>query len=143
MSDPIDNAAERATAAIKALADAGHRQANEHAHALDLLRAQVESLRAINAGLRERIEVLEHRVSHTAEVLAMPVDTEAPREVVLGVFDGLRTMTHHSTDRRAVRHYPSDNHGWRRQPGIDNGDKGPVWLNEDEARTWVLDGVLP
>jgi prefoldin subunit 5 len=77
MSDPLQTAQDRATAAIKALADAGHRQANYHAHALDLLRAQVESLRAINAGLRERIEVLEHRVSHTAEVLA-PIDTDAP-----------------------------------------------------------------
>jgi hypothetical protein len=37
----------------------------------------VESLRAINANLRERIEVLEHRCAHGAEVLAMPVDTEA------------------------------------------------------------------
>ena len=138
MPDPIQTAHDRAQAAIKALADAGHRAANEHAHALDLLRAQVESLRAINAGLRQRIEVLER-----SPVAVQPVDTEAPREVVRGVFDGLRTMTHHGTDRRAVLHYPSDNHGWRRQPGIDNGDKGPVWLNEDEARTWVLDGVLP
>jgi hypothetical protein len=74
MPNPIDNAYDRAQAAIKALADAGHRAAHEHAFAVDLLRAQVESLRAINAGLRERIEVLEHRCAHGAEVLAMPVD---------------------------------------------------------------------
>jgi hypothetical protein len=108
MTNPIDTAYDRAQAAIKALADAGHRAAHEHAHALDLLRAQVESLRAINANLRhkceaqevglvnlrrsdqdlrleraalrERLADLEHRVTHTAEVLAMPVDTENPAQ---------------------------------------------------------------
>jgi hypothetical protein len=68
MTDPIDNAADRATAAIKAMADAGHRKANEHVHALDALRAEVERLRTINAGLRERLAALDVR----------PVDTDAP-----------------------------------------------------------------
>lgn len=82
MSDPIDNAAERATAAIKALADAGHRLANEHAHALDQLRQECEALRRQNQALRERVAELEHRCEHTAEVLAnvQPVDTEAVTE---------------------------------------------------------------
>jgi hypothetical protein len=83
MTDPIQTAHDRAQAAIDALANAGHRAAHEHAHALDLLRAQVESLRAINAGLRERIEVLEHRCEHTAEVLA-PVDTDVASPVDVG-----------------------------------------------------------
>jgi hypothetical protein len=203
LTNPIDTAAERATAAIKALADAGHRQANEHAHALDLLRAQVESLRAINAGLRERasagisahddvdaagwvervsmaigiyydydggwtaaeskvvvehikeqnreidrlrerIEVLEHRVSHTAEVLAMPVDTEGPREVVLARGHGWMhevgaEPSDDSYDKRSavihktgwVAYAP---HGWKPRRG---------GLTEEQARTWVLDGVLP
>jgi hypothetical protein len=73
MTDPLTTAHDRAQAAIKALADAGHRAATEHVHALDLLRAQVESLRTINANLRERIEVLERR-----PVAVQPVDTDAP-----------------------------------------------------------------
>jgi hypothetical protein len=74
MTDPITTAQDAAHHAITRLADAGHRLANEHAFAVDLLRAQVESLRAINANLRERLEDLEHRCAHGAEVLAMPVD---------------------------------------------------------------------
>ena len=73
MTDPIQTAQDRAHAAIDALTNAGHRAANEHAHALDLLRAQVESLRAINAGLRKRIEELER-----SPVAVQPVDTDAP-----------------------------------------------------------------
>ena len=70
MTDPIQTAYDRAQAAIDALAREGRREASEHAYALDQLRAEVERLRAINAGLRERVAELEHRCLHTAEVLA-------------------------------------------------------------------------
>jgi hypothetical protein len=59
MPDPLQNAHNRATAAIDALAREAERLANEHAFALDQLHQEVESLRAINAGLRERLAVLE------------------------------------------------------------------------------------
>jgi len=70
----IQTAQNAALAAIARLADAGHRLANEHAYALDQLRAEVENLRTINARLRERLADLDHRCEHTAEVLAAPVD---------------------------------------------------------------------
>lgn len=78
----IQTAKKAAEAAIARLADAGHRLANEHAHALDALRAEVESMRRQNQALRERVAELEHRCEHTAEVLAnvQPVDTEAVTE---------------------------------------------------------------
>jgi len=72
MTDPLTTAQDAAHAAITRLADAGHRKANEHAHALDALRAEVESLRTINAGLRERLADLEHR--WYPDPLAAPVD---------------------------------------------------------------------
>ncbi len=75
----IENAHNRATAAIDALAREAERLANEHAFALDRLRAEVESLRTINAGLRERLADLEHRWYPDAPAV-QPVDTEAPRE---------------------------------------------------------------
>jgi uncharacterized coiled-coil DUF342 family protein len=65
MTDPLTTAHDRAQAAIKALADAGHRAATEHAHALDALRAEVEALRAQNRHLRERLAALD---------VASPVD---------------------------------------------------------------------
>ena len=49
----IQTAQKAAEAAIARLADAGHRLANEHAHALDSLRAEVEALRKQNDALRE------------------------------------------------------------------------------------------
>jgi hypothetical protein len=70
----IQTAQNAALAAIARLADAGHRLANEHAYALDALRAEVEALRMQNARLRERVAELEHRCEHGAEVLAAPVD---------------------------------------------------------------------
>ena len=172
MSDPIDNAAERATAAIKALADAGHRKANEHAHALDMLRAQVESLRAINANLRAENDRLEAKASfytgpvpgadvmealrtqnrHLRERLAAldvrPVDTEAPREVVRGTFEGWPCMSAGGS----VNRVDSGRWAWRGN-GFDahnpwrlcqNGDSAVKELvNESAAIAWVLDGVLP
>jgi hypothetical protein len=86
MTDPLTTAHDRACAAIKALADAGHRAATEHAHALDMLRAQVESLRTINANLRQRIEMLERGPVAVqpvdpfdpGPVAVQPVDTDAP-----------------------------------------------------------------
>jgi hypothetical protein len=68
MTDPLTTAHDRATAAIKALADAGHRKATEHVHALDALRAEVEALRTQNGHLRERLAALD----------VQPVDTDAP-----------------------------------------------------------------
>ena len=65
MSDPLTTAQDACHAAIARLADAGHRAANEHSHALDALRAEVEALRTINAGLRERLAALD---------VAAPVD---------------------------------------------------------------------
>jgi FtsZ-binding cell division protein ZapB len=97
MTDPIQTAHDRAQAAIKALADAGHRMANEHAHALDALRAEVEALRVQNAHLRHKCEAQEVglvnlrrsdqdlrleraalRERLAALDVAAPVDTEAP-----------------------------------------------------------------
>jgi hypothetical protein len=60
----IQTAQDAALAAIARLADAGHRQANEHAHALDALRAENEAMRRQNAALRAML----------ADVA--PVDTE-------------------------------------------------------------------
>jgi FtsZ-binding cell division protein ZapB len=65
MTDPLQTAHDRAQAAIKALADAGHRLATEHAHALDALRAEVEALRTQNKHFRERLAALD---------VASPVD---------------------------------------------------------------------
>jgi len=65
MTDPLKIAQDAAHAAIARLADAGHRAANEHAHALDALRAEVEALRVQNAHLRERLAALD---------IAAPVD---------------------------------------------------------------------
>jgi len=65
MTNPIQTAQDAAHAAIKALADAGHRAASEHVHALDLLRAEVESLRVQNGRLRARIEALERSAPWT------------------------------------------------------------------------------
>jgi hypothetical protein len=141
LTDPLQTAQDAAHAAIARLADAGHRAAHEHAHALDLLRAQVESLRAINAGLRERIEVLEHRVTHTAEVLAMPVDTEAPpvREVVRGMFDSVWPMIGSKDSRMAIN--------WKDGTfslyANENSDGMGLAVSEAAAIRWVLDGVLP
>jgi len=63
MTDPLQTAQDAAHAAIHRLADAGHRAANEHAHALDLLRAEVESLRVQNGHLRAENERLEAKAS--------------------------------------------------------------------------------
>jgi len=54
MTNPLQTAHNRATAAIDALAREGERMANEHAFALDQLRQECESLRRQNAALRER-----------------------------------------------------------------------------------------
>ena len=134
-TDPLSAPYNRACAAIAKLSEEAHRLANEHAFAVDLLRAQVESLRAINAGLRERIEVLDHRCAHTAEVLAMPVDTEGPRGIVMSIACGLTIMKADHTTRRAEHVRVNHPHGWTPYPG--------VWLTEAQARLWVLDGVLP
>lgn len=58
MTNPLQTAHNRATAAIDALAREAERLANEHAFALDRLRQECESLRAQNAHLRERLAVL-------------------------------------------------------------------------------------
>jgi uncharacterized coiled-coil DUF342 family protein len=65
MSDPLTIAQDAAHAAIDRLADAGHRKATEHAHALDALRAEVEALRTQNRHFRERLAALD---------VAAPVD---------------------------------------------------------------------
>ena len=136
MSDPLKTAQDAAHAAIARLADAGHRAATEHAHALDLLRAQVESLRAINAALRHRIEVLER-----GPVAVQPVDTGAPREVVRGFLNG--KITHWSPDgsRWAQHEFQMEKHGWHRCTGF--ACDGPMFLSAEEKDRWLIDDVLP
>jgi hypothetical protein len=145
MTDPLQTAQDAAHHAIARLADAGHRMANEHAFAVDLLRAQVESLRAINANLRERIEVLDHRCAHTAEVLAMPVDTEAPREVLWGDWKGLPHMVEPGyrtgADMPVCREAVCYEYGWSLVDSL--GRTRARHASESQAIRWVLDGVLP
>jgi hypothetical protein len=150
MSDPIQTAQDRAHAAIARLADAGHRAANEHAHALDRLRAEVEALRSHNKALRERVADLEHRCAHTAEVLVRPVDTEGPpvKEVVRGTFEGWPCMSAGGSVNRvdsgrwAWRGHGFDTHNpWHLCQNVDSAVEELV--NEAAAIRWVLDGVLP
>lgn len=78
----LETAQNAAIAAIARLADAGHRAANEHAHALDQLRQECEALRKQNQALRERVAELEHRCEHTAAFLEpVPQPAETVREV--------------------------------------------------------------
>jgi predicted type IV restriction endonuclease len=91
MTDPLQTAHDRAQAAIKALADAGHRKATEHAHALDALRAEVESLRTINAGLRAENDRLEAKASFYMG----PVPGA-------DVMEALRTQNRHFRERLAA-----------------------------------------
>lgn len=67
MTDPIQTAQNAALAAIARLADAGHRAANEHVHALDALRAENEALRTQNEHLRHLVE--ESRKVHEANAV--------------------------------------------------------------------------
>jgi hypothetical protein len=135
LTDPLKIAQDAAHAAIARLADAGHRKANEHVHALDLLRAEVEALRTINKGLRERLAALD----------VQPVDTEAPREPVRGDWNGLphmvepgyRTGANMPACREAIRYEV----GWVLVDSL--GRTRARHASEAQAIAWVLDGVLP
>ena len=139
MSDPLQAAQDACHAAIHRLADAGHRAANEHSHALDALRAEVESLRVINKGLRERLAALD------AEA---PVDAGAPRDkLVWGKYDGRRACCLAGGDINAPE---------TKTRSALEANPGQWWLfrpceafafgadaTEAQAIAWVLDGVLP
>lgn len=137
MTDPLQTASDAAHAAIARLADAGHRAANEHAYAVDRLRAECEALRTQNKGLRERVADLEHRVNHNVK----PVGTEAQpvRKVVRGIWDSVWPMVGTRDGRLGI--------GWGDGTWSlyehEDSDRMGVAHTEAQAIAWVLDGVLP
>lgn len=155
---------QQAHAAIDRLVTHLERQATEHVHALDALRAEeVEALRAQNEHLRHLVEesrkvheanAREVGTLHGAKVYvddSLPDGTVVPakpaREVVRGLIDGYRNMSEPGSDAnkyavdQGVRQATEYWHREWMMHDVDGSDVGKA--TESEAIAWVLDGVLP
>ena len=114
-------------AAIDRLVAHLERQATEHVHALDALRAENEALRTQNAHLR---------------ALQAAQEAKPVREVVRGTYGKhhMKMLSDGVSGRHAIKWHPV-NAGWVPY----DGDSGELHdgLTEPEAIAWVLDGVLP
>lgn len=120
-------------AAIDRLVAHLERQATEHVHALDALRAENEALRTQNAHLR---------------ALQAAQEAKQVREVQTGRVNGYLNMSEPGSDankyaadqgvRQATKY---DERGWALHD-VD-GSSAYEKATEPEAIAWVLDGVLP
>ena len=124
---------DRVAWAVRDLVRHLERQATEHVHALDALRAEVEALRTQNAHLR-----------------ALQAATEAKpvREVVRGKYGVFfhnamwqAGCSIEAEDGRCAVNWSNQPNTWmpydRKSNALHDG------LTEPEAIAWVLDGVLP
>lgn len=140
-------------AAIDRLVAHLERQATEHVHALDALRAEVEALRTQNAHLRalqaaqeaKRFIVVETPPLHDAPMTHIDFKTEPKpvREVVRGTYEGRPAIAQpgHKPGGECGRTAIGWEDGWSTY--IDGNLVECQCLTEPEAIAWVLDGVLP
>lgn len=135
---------DQAHAAIDRLVTHLEREATEHVHALDALRAECESLRTINGNLREEVARLTHLVEESRKIHDVNArDAKPAREVVRTTYCSADAMCQPAvppwSGRHAIRCH-DDPSTW-----LLYSDNGPARRSATEAQAiaWCLDGVLP